>query len=1129
MRWPNVPLWAKALVVVLLVLVVGVLWASFRGLDSLTALMLMQAERKFDRKIDVASAKLQLFPHPQLILTDLVVHDREPTRTLLRAKHVELSLRVFPLLKKKMAAKRLRIDEPRIELHRDETGRWNILPADGTTPAGAEIMPDSMSAMLLVQETTLRNGEITITDDYRPDGRRTLRLKAIEATVLAPPKSRHADLRLAGTIPSGSVPTSIALKGRVTSTDSFVRLGREEVGHQEPTFQFEGSGEVLNADIRQLAEFLGPRPVTDGLSGTGNVRGQVRIVPGVNGYDTVISDLTANIEQISLKGQGSLAGMMSSQPTFAFALSSSPVSVEDLLAHVPMPWLPADFQQQILERKLGGTVEVVNASLTGGSTPEPHVSVTGEFHVTEGRGLVGTRRIPAQHLSGTVHVESGRMKIAGISGEYGPMTINAGRATISYPETGPYLDLEIDGEMAAADLAALIGGTASSPDLAQTFAALQDVKGTTQLIYRLAGSLTNQNELAFVGAEVSPRHVEFVSPSLPDRVTDLSGRIVISPAGIEVPRLLARVGQSRVEFEGAILTGENPQFQNLKVLAQSEAAEVARWMSVALPPDTVFRGPIEATVSLNGPFAAPQFRGSCEFKQLGVTFVSGPEKPSGFPATVEFEGKLLSRKRLTLTRLDLSLPPFRLSGKGSVRLEPQFSIESSLASGPIVVTGPASLPILADLQSGILEVSLDVKGRSADWKTWQYNGWVAVTDGTYATKGMDFPLTNLYFRMKLFRNSADIKRLAFHVKDSDIRLSGTVKNWNRHPTIDVNIESYEMNLDLLVPKGERSPVRDVLELLAADTNVMATIAIDRGLYKSLVVTDLAGQVHARDGALYVDQLSGTASGGSLDGRLAVRLPKLKPAAVEASFTVKDLPFETLLVLTGDERRMMTGALSGTGTLRGNGEDPRGALRTLNGKLDFTVVKGRIQKGTILPKIIGMLNLPALLQGKVDLSRDGFPFEKILGSLSIKNGVVSENELVIDSPIMKISLAGTYDLPSDRLNTVAVVSPFGSYSQLLKSIPLFGRIFAGERKGLLTAVFEIKGSSAEPDVTYRPVESLTTGLGGLAQFAIDVLKNTLTLPIDLLSPNGEKPIESGKELSPAPPAPPAPEPPSPVVP
>ena len=1107
MRWPKVPLWAKALVVVLLVLVVGVLWASFRGLDSLTALALMQAEQKLDRKIEVATAKLQLFPHPLLLLTDLVVYDRKPPRTLLRAKRVELSLRVFPLLKKKVAANRLRIEEPRIELHRDEAGHWNILPAEGTTSTGAEIMPDPMSAMLLVQETTVRNGEITITDDFRPDGRRTLRLMAIEATALAPPKRRHADLRLAGTVPSGSVPTSIALRGRVTSTDSFVRLGREDVGHQEPALQFEGSGEVLNADIRQLAEFLGPRPVAAGLSGTGNVRGQVRIVPGVNGYDTVISDLTANIEQLSLKGQGSLAGMMSSQPTFAFALSSSPVSVEDLLAHVPMPWLPAELQQQILERKLGGTVEVVNASLTGGSTPEPHVSVTGEFHVTEGRGLIGMRLIPAQHLSGTVHVESGRTKITGISGEYGPMTIHAGRATITSPETGPYLDLEIDGEMAAVDLVALIGATASSPDLAHTFAELQDVKGATQLTYRLAGGLTNQSELAFVGAEVSPRNVEFATPSLPDRVKDLSGRIVISPTGIEVQRLLARVGQSRVEFEGAILTGETPQFQNLQLLAQSEVADVARWMSVALPPDTVFRGPVEAAVSLTGPLAAPQFRGSCEFKQLGVTFVSGPEGPSGFPATVEFEGKLQPRKSLSLTRLALSLPPFRLSGKGSVRLEPRFSIETSLSSGPIVVTGPASLPMLADLQSGILEVSLDVKGRSSDWKTWQYNGWVAVTDGTYQASGMEFPLTNLYFRMKLFRNSADIKRLAFHVKDSDIRLSGTVKNWNRHPKIDVNIESYELDLDLLVPKGQRSPVRDVLELLAADTNVMATITIDRGLYKSLVVTDLVGQVHARDGALYVDQLSGTASGGSLDGRLAVRLPKLKPAAVEASFTVKDLPFETLWSLTGDERRMMTGALSGTSTLTGNGEDPRGVLRTLNGKLDFTIAKGRVQKGTVLPKIVAMLNLPALLQGKVDLSRDGFPFDKIRGSFTVKNGLVSENELVIDSPIMKISVAGTYDLPSDRLNTVAVVSPFGSYSQLLNKIPLFGRIFAGERKGLLTAVFEIRGPSKDPEVSYRPVESIAAGLGGLAQLAFDVLKNTLTLPIDLLSPNGEKPAES----------------------
>jgi len=48
---------------------------------------------------------------------------------------------------------------------------------------------------------------------------------------------------------------------------------------------------------------------------------------------------------------------------------------------------------------------------------------------------------------------------------------------------------------------------------------------------------------------------------------------------------------------------------------------------------------------------------------------------------------------------------------------------------------------------------------------------------------------------------------------------------------------------------------------------------------------------------------------------------------------------------------------------------------------------------------------------------------------------------------------------------------------------------------------VKGPHAKPEITYLPLESLTAGLKGLAQFPLDVLKNVLTIPIpDKESPN-----------------------------
>jgi hypothetical protein len=134
---------------------------------------------------------------------------------------------------------------------------------------------------------------------------------------------------------------------------------------------------------------------------------------------------------------------------------------------------------------------------------------------------------------------------------------------------------------------------------------------------------------------------------------------------------------------------------------------------------------------------------------------------------------------------------------------------------------------------------------------------------------------------------------------------------------------------------------------------------------------------------------------------------------------------------------------------------------------------------------------------VDLEETGFPFKKVQSKVKIEEGNFVTKNFLLNSSIMKISAAGMYDLEHDRLEGLAAVSPFGAYSDLLKKIPLFGRIFSGDRKGIATAMFSIAGPLDDPKVDYMPGESLKTGLTGLAQLAIDILTNTITLPYELL--------------------------------
>ena len=1091
-----------SLLAILLLLVVIASLPFLSDPDYAKKLILSQVERQVGRKIEVGQARLEIIPKIRLELSQVVIRDLDPSRVFFTAKRMDLVLRMTPLLRFQVVGKRLKVEEPQVELRRDRAGHWNFLSGAGGEAASAQEEGNPLGLLLRIRETTLTNGEITVVDEFRQDGVRSLRVRTLDAIMATGARGLPVDVRLSATIPATLGVSSLSLVGKVTQADRSVRVAPDSPAGNVPGVQFEGVAEALNVDLRQVVDFFGPRPLPERVYGAANLRGRIRLAPGVVGYDMVLLDMTANVEHMSLKGQASLSGLMTAQPTFSLTFSALPVDLGELLDRLPAELLHPKLHTMVTEREIGGTIEVVTATVSGTTIPEPRVSVTGEFLVHQGHALIGSDRTPAQNFSGTVSVEPDRVRLTDLMGLYGSMRVSGGKATVSLTEPSPTLDLELAGDMAAADLIATLAANVRSDRLANSLVALREIQGDALFTFRVAGPLDRPDGLSYVGAEFVPRDVSFRTPAVPERIVGLKGRVLFSPKGWEFDKLAGRMGHTQFEVQGIITAGEESAFRGLTVQVRAEAPELVRMLPAGAVSSTAVKGTIGATVSLSGLTGAPQFKVVMELKDTELTVAGMVRKPEGTPASLQVEGKLSRDSVLSADRIELTIPPVRLAGKGTIRLGKKFGVDATFVSGPIDL---AKLPPVIEsggIKAGTLEVSLDVKGKERNWKAWRINGWVAITDGQITTKELGHQVKDLYVRLKLVRNGADLKRLAFRIKDSDVRLSGTVRNWHETPAITLKAESSKLDFDLLIPKGGRSPVRDFLETLASTSRLVATVGIERGVYHQFSFTELSGRVTIRDGVLDVDRLNGQSDGGRVAGRVVVRLPREKPAETEVSVRIDGVPFLKFSQLMG-EKHLVSGELSATATVQGHGRHPGGVLPTLNGKVELLIKQGRIQKGTVVPKIVMLLNLPMLLQGKIDLTRDGMPFDKITGTFSVTNGVVSSKNFVMDSPVMKMSAAGTYDLPKDQLEVVYAVSPLGSYSQFLKSIPLVGKLFAGERKGIDTALFEVKGSAQDPKVTYLPLRSFATGLTGLAQLAFDVLKNTILLPKKLIAPADEQ--------------------------
>jgi hypothetical protein len=1087
---------------------------SLTGDDYLKDFFLRQLEQNLGRKIEVHRIKLVIFPSIRLEMKDIIIYDRNAKSVMLSAKKLDLVLRLVPLLRKQVVGKRLLVEEPTFTIRRDGSGRWNFLDRDNPLPTDDDEALQMMTRIFRIREATIVNGTVVMIDEGRPDGPRTVTLQSVEAALEIYLERGQADLHVAAAHNGAQGHSALSLSGTFKKAEQQTLVVDEGKRLVFP-LQFDGLIEAANLSIRDAADFLGPRPVPESLHGRVNARSAIKIFPGVAGYDAVLSDLAGNMEQFAVTGKASLSGLLAPQPTFAVTFSSSPVQISELLDKIPTVWIHPQLASVMQDRQINGLVEVVSATVTGSYVEGPQLAVTGEFHVQKGQALLGESRVAAKDLDARVVIEAGRIRVTKLSGLYGTIHMTDSKGQLSFLEQGPWLELEISGTMAAGDLLQFLSTTVKSELLSRVLTSARDVEGMASPVFRLVGP---PNAITFAGGEVNAQHVNLTSSYLPERLTGLQGRFILAEGETQCDQVTGHLGDLLVQVQGGITGGTGSIFRDFAVRISGDAAHMANLMPAkAVPPGTM-EGMASTIVVITGASGAPHLRGEIVLTDSKVSLPGIMEKPAGAPVSVMFEGDVEQSKHMMLTRVEIAAPPLRLPIKGKIQLGDKFFIDASLATGTLSLSSVPEWIVKGGFEAGNLELSLEIKGRDRDWHSWKTTGWLALSNGLMVTKGTDGPIHDLYVRLLLTRDTAELKRLSFRLADSDLTMEGTVRNWATRPVMTARLESNQMDIDLLIPKGQRAPIRDLLEWLAATSKVSATASIARGRYKHLKFGAMSARMTIQDGVLDLDRMSGQSTNGDIAGRIVVQLPRGEPAEAEIALRATGLLVEDMYRLAGSKGGGITGEARITGTVRGHGRNPHGIYPTLNGRVDLLLENGRIFKSEerAIWKIISILNLPAVLQGKVDLEKEGLPYNKITTTVIMRNGLFETENLIIDSPIVKITAAGNYDLPTDQVDMVWAVSPFGSYSQFLKTIPLFGRLFAGERKGFATAMFSVKGAIEDPEVTYLPMKSFATGLTGLAQLAVDVLKNTVMLPIDLVTPDENKAVS--KDVIPQEPAP-----------
>lgn len=1104
---PAIPRW---FLILALFILLGPLLQALLHLASVRSMIAQYVTS--ETGLEVGDLHIRLVPRPRVQLLDVVMRDPIQQEPVLRAERVEATMALRPLLRKKLAPATLLVVNPRVTVRRDAEGHWHLPFEDRAGPASARPgMLEAGMASLLPRVECL-GGEIDLIVERKggePDS-----LHVADLTFMMQSALRHGtDLSLSGRIDSDGRVSTLSVTGSIMTVDQSKPASPAPDPAQAAPPSFAGMIEVHGLAMREWIRWLGAGAARQDGDELTDVTVQVNVAPGQAGYDIGLSQVEVRLDWLVLHGEGRVQAIGTEQPRYTAVLSSSPVSLETYMQRVPVLWVDPEVRAMLTRNEGAGMFEVIKATVHGRLGESRADDWNGIVKVSQGHIVLGKERVPVKHLSGTLLLDPHTVQFMDLKGAYGPIRISGGALTLSHVQVAPTLELDVAGEVQAGDLLRFVRQT-GEPEVQRVLRdRIDDAAGELRLSVRLAGDLTPEPNVTLVRAEISGHDLEARTTAFPQAIERIDAHVIVTPRAVDVRQFIGAIGPLRFETNGAVELKPLSKLHDITVHLEGRGEALLPFAGIdaSAHPGLALNGPLHATATIQGRWSAPQFKGVLELDQAAVTVAPVIDKPEGVPTAVIFEGRISRREGLMLSRLDVRLPFVRLEGRAKVGPTPPHRFKVHLAAGPVSIARLESGLSAGPLKEGVLKVSVDAKGRWSDWTSSRLYGWVELKNGVIHDERMKDALRDVDLRVQLAGREVNIARISFKIRESDVTIRGFMKRLLRQPDIVLTIESSKLDLWRLLSQTDQAqgkaaeadePILGRLRRWAHTGHADVGLLISQARYRQLLFKKLSTHLRMGEGRIEMDRFSGDTKEGTVTGEASLDFRAPAEVDLTGAVQIDGVPVQRVVSLFEPNEEIVRGLLSLTGRLQGTfrqGSPFLGTLRNLD-PITLRIEQGRVVHGTVLIKTLKILNVPALLTGEVDLDRDGVPFDTVAATVAIKDGVLTSEDIRFDSPIVKVSGAGTHNLLTDQLDLALAVSPLGAYSDTIGGIPLFGRLLAGDRPGLTTALFEVKGPWSDPDIRYLPVESLATGLTGYPRLAVDVLTNLLTLPQTLTSPD-----------------------------
>ncbi len=796
-------------------------------------------------------------------------------------------------------------------------------------------------------------------------------------------------------------------------------------------------------------------------------------------------------------------------PDIEMRLDLPPVDVTELRRLAPDRFL-TPVQTSFLNETVGeGKVSLSDVTFQGRASllrqidrPDVRSRFKGKLTVTDASLQFEQLTHSFNHLNGSATFDGDRLTLDGIEGRYGASAITDATGLVENLHQWPTYRVGFKADLDLNEARQILAKKVTSQAFREKILDVEKISGDVILDLSVSGDTRHPVESLSVSGDLRISDVTFRHSYL-GQFHHLNGHITGDRSVFNIEKITWLAASSPFVMTGSLKEVFKPTpIFDLTLGATPHLADLDQIPFLA--PRHRLRNPdgfAQIDMRLAGTFGAFTIDQTVDLTSAGFALTMVIEKRPGKIVRATFSGAT-DGDALNIGRVDLTVGSAKAVVTGAVGSMIQGKgIDLAISSDHIEADDIDDFFAFMDDIDGEGSASGAITIRYTAGEAPQLGGQVDIKKGRFKLPLFVAPFHDVDGSFALAGSHVFLKGVTGHFGGADFGLEGDAALSSTLPLFTLNVTADKLSLyDFFgAPTWEgasqpASPPPPVEEIESDDDHnyfdAPWRIAIhsSSGTIGFLTYRNLDTTVTYKDDVFYITPLTFEGHGGSWIAPLTITMTDSGDLLFDGKADIFDLAIDRYLTEAAGATEVVEGAFTLSGAYKAHGYYFADIMRSLEGGFTLSSGPGVIRRFAMISKIFSLLNVSQYFRLKApDLTVDGMPFDHMMGSFSLYQGVATTDDLRVESEAIRLIGKGDYDIATGEVDMVITAAPFVTIDRIVSAIPVAGYVLAGEEESFLASSFTVTDALSYPTVKAIPFESLAKGTWG-------IVKRFFTLPV-----------------------------------